>query len=310
MVSEKIERLIEEVSQSQGLTTYENRTPIELVTELANADQKLSKLTKKFNNKKELKKQLELLNKIPDQKLFGVMQKIKEGERSPYFGHQHENLVDLEKLKHKFNLTKIKKLGAGYTTFVFAHPKDTKKILGFTVDNDKIKWMQANKKEFDFNLIDSQPYTSGNDIYIYTMKKYNKLYDDGMSLVNRKKIYEDVIIKYVMLKDKKGFSGTTIKDVDSIIHNVTDPSIKKILLKLKSTFPNNGILDLHSGQWGEDDKGNIVLFDPIISNKSVNKTDDFNKLGLNLKFSLFLSEVFDRSKSKEVKDIQKIITRK
>jgi hypothetical protein len=175
------------------------------------------------------------------------------------------------------------------------------------VDDDKIKWLQANRKLFDFTLIDQQDYSPGNKIYIYTMKKFDKLYKKGMSDYNKKRVYEDVIIKYNVLRNKKGFDGVQVKDLDFIMYDIDDLEIKDILKKLKKTFPSNKQLDLHGGQWGEDENGNLVLFDPVFSTKVVNKMEDFNDLGLGTKLSIFLSELFDKSKSQEIKTVKKLI---
>ena len=105
--------------------------------------------------------------------------------------------MDIETLSKHLNIKKLKKVGTGYTTIVFNDPVKKGNILGFTLDETKIKWMQANKKLFDFQLIDKFQYSTGNIMYIYTAQKLKKTFENGkMTKKNQENIYNDVINKF------------------------------------------------------------------------------------------------------------------
>lgn len=295
-----------------NINDYSNLSPIQLIIELDKTKKNLLKSNKKLTSKTELKKQLNLLNEIPNQKIANAIKKIENLKTLDPHKHEYVNLIDIDKLDSKFNLKRFKNtIGVGYTSYIFDHPLNRKKIIGFTVDDQKIKWYQANKKEFGFDLIDTQPFTSGNYIYIYSMFKIKKLYTNNkMSAANQKAVYENAILKYTSLKNKTGFDEVQVKDIDFFMYDTINREIKDIFLKLKKTFSQNTILDLHHGQWGEDDNGKIILFDPVFSLTSINQIKNFNTLGTGAKLSIFISELFDRSNSNEIKKIKKLLEKK
>jgi hypothetical protein len=171
--------------------------------------------------------------------------------------------------------------------------------------------MQANKKLFGFQLIDSFRYSTGNIMYIYTAKKLKKTLENGkMSKKNQEIIYDDVINKFFYLRYAQGFHGIKTKDLDYIMYGIQDKELKDILQKLKDTFGLNEILDLHKNQWGETDDGKIILFDPIISERTLNNVEDLNKLDIKTEFKFILEKIFQETDSVYLKKIRKYLSRK
>jgi hypothetical protein len=244
-------------------------------------------------------------------KLKKVQQELrKQVDISEKEGYDEYGLVDMETLQKYLNVKKLKKIGSGYTTIVFNDPIKKGNILGFTLDETKIKWMQANKKLFDFQLIDKFQYSTGNIMYIYTAKKLNKTLSNGkMSKKNQEIIYNDVINKFFYLKNAQGFHGIKTKDLDYIMYGVQDKELKDILQKLKDTFGPNETLDLHKDQWGETGDGKIILFDPIISERTLNNVEDLNKLDIKTEFKFMLEKIFQETNSAYLKKIRKYLAK-
>ena len=121
-------------------------------------------------------------------------------------------------------------------------------------------------------------------------------------------IYDEVVTKFKHMVYRQNYSR--VKDLDYIIHGVSNLQLKNVLEKLKDTFSDNDILDLHEGQWGESKNGKIILFDPVLSTRSFNGVDDLNDLDLKTEFSLLLEKVFDKSNSSYLKKIKKYLEKK
>ncbi len=298
----KIQKLIEETMLHAG------HSPFQLREEIKKGNSLLKKKDKILNNIKELEKRIDKLKKFPQnqkelKKTEGELRKqinLTNSQSYNDFG-----LVDHNTLKSILNIKKLKEIGSGYTSIVFKDPIEKNKVLVFTLDETKVKWMQANKKLFNFQMIDSMQYNTGNILYIYSIEKLDKTYEnDKMSKHNMKMIYDDVITKYFYLKNKKGFSGIKTKDLDYILTGIDNIELKTIIEKLKKTFGPNETLDLHRGQWGENKKGEIILFDPIISEKTLNSVDELNKLELKTEFTFMLENIFSKTNSAYLKKIR------
>ncbi len=276
----------------------------ELQQELKDLDKLNNKQLKILNDPKRLKKRLANLEKIkkePSQSK--IKEKLsKEINTNNFYGSNYwPNLIDKDTLLSKYNLKKLKKIGSGYTTYVFNNPIDKSLIIGFTVDDQKIKWLQANKKDFKFTLLEESPISKGNKLYVYSMIKAKS----DFSKIPRKYqkiLTNDVVSKFFDLRDKKNFGNVTIKDLDYIMYSIQDIDVLKILKKLKDTFPSDAALDLHDDQWGMVNN-KLILFDPILSLKSLNQMENFNDLDLSTKFSLFVDKLFDNSDNDYIKKV-------
>jgi hypothetical protein len=302
----KIENLINEAFINFS------HSPYKLREEIKKARKALASRDKILGSIKELEKRIELLkDKDPakERKLKKDLQKqISNMESTNYTEY---GLVDKDVLQKILNVKKLKEIGTGYTSIIFNDPIKKGNILGFTLDDSKIKWMQANKEIFNFQLIDTIPYSTGNQLFIYTAEKLKKTMSNGkMSKRHQEIIYDDVITKYYYLKNRQGFYNVTIKDMDFILKGVEDRELKDILEKLEKTFSNDEVLDLHQGQWGETQKGKIILFDPIISKRAMNPTEDFNKLDLKTEFVFMLEKIFSDTDSSYLKKIKKFLQKK
>jgi len=288
------------------LTEFDNHFQLRKTIKFVHKKNKV--LVDELNSVKKLEKRLDVLKRKPDNKKWIKEHKKLSKELDDIKNSQayRGNLIDKDVLYRKYNLKKLKRIGDGYTSYIFDSPIDKNKIVGFTVDNQKIKWLNDNKKEFQFHLIDTIKITVSNNLYVYTMKKIETKFTK-LSKKHQQILMDEVISKYFDLRKKKGFNNVTIKDLDYIMYNITDIELKTILEKLKKTFSNTAILDLHQNQWGEDSGGNLLLIDPVFSNKPVNEIEDFNTLDIKTQFSLLVNNLFNESNSKEAKAILKKI---
>jgi len=306
-IDNRIQQLIEE-TQLQ----YSN-SPFNLREEIKRGNDIIRKKDKVLGSIKELEKRIKALKKLKDdKKVRAAKQELKKQINITNSSQYYEyGLIDTETLQGLLNTKKLKQIGSGYTSIVFNDPIKKGKVLVFTLDESKVKWMQANKQLFDFQMIDTIPYTAGNILYIYSVEKLTKTYaNKKMSTKKRQMIYDDVINKYMYLKSRKGFNSTTVNDLDYIITGIDNIELKNILEKLKDTFGNSEILDLHGGQWGENKAGKIILFDPIISSKAINSVDELNDLDLKTQFSFMLDGVLARTNSAYLKKIMNFLKKK
>jgi len=256
-----------------------------------------------LNDKKLLEKRLDKLKLIdaPSPKQIKIKNQLKSQSSGTEYSDSDGTLIDKDLLYSKYNLKKFKRIDYGYTTFIFDDPINKKHVIGFTVDEQKIKWLQANKEDFEFILLDTDTLTKGNKVYIYSMIKVESNFKK-IPEYYQKIITNDIATKFFDLRDKKSFGKVTVKDLDYFMYNIHDPEILKILKKLKNTFPDSASLDLHRGQWGYVNN-KVILFDPIISNKALNQIDELNSIDIKTQFSLFASKLFNDSNSDYIKKI-------
>jgi len=318
----KIDKLVEEAQKTLDVNTKPymsdsqagSLSPFQLKLLIDAKDKYIKDLERTLNNPDKLKKI------IKDRtKLAKVSKELKETKKKFV-----ENLPEHKAIPNKadladtysinktiinkyLNIDKLEFLGSGVSTLIFKHPSKKDMVLGVTIDPYKMKWLNADKEAFKFKMLHQFDYDRGNKAYIFEMKKFDKFFDTRkMSKGNMNIVFSDVIYPFLKLQNRKGFDGVTIKDLDWIMEPITDKHLLSILKKLKSTFNSNEILDLHGGQWADDEKGNIVLFDPVIDDRIFNRTSPAGSLDLSMQVENFIDKLFKADKDKE-KILKKIL---
>ncbi len=254
----------------------------------------ITKVTDNLNDAKYLSARLKLVkkNKI----------KVEKKKKSISTTLRTYAFIDTPTFSRFFKLKNLKTLGVGATSMVFDNPKQSGSVVGITLDNLKIKWLYTNKSLFNFQLLDVVMLPQGKKAYVYTMNKIEKT---GRHIPRdiRKRIYDQVVHKFLYLRDKLGWDNVKIANLDYIMYGVHDKELTDILKKLKRTFPRSTQLDLHQGQFGTTASGKILLFDPVFSVKVEPQNKQTNNLGSSLKIRMYVSSIFSRAKSTKSKEI-------
>ena len=318
-VLNKIEDIIEEAFEvidvkdtpmmPDGLAA--KRSVFHLKLEIDARDQYIAKLRKTLNNPEELKvimRDKTKLKKLTTEFKKAKIDKLPKNVVVPAEKNLGDGMGINQKILAKYiNIDNLEFVGKGISSIIFKHPTKSKKVLGITIDPHKIKWLDANSDSFKFNLLHSFIYDKGNKAYIFEMKKFDKFFSDRkMSAENMNLVFSDVIHPFLKLQSRKGFANVTVKDLDWIMEPIADKQLLSILQNLKKTFSNGEILDLHGGQWAEDETGKIVLFDPIIDKRIFNRLGSPGELDLSIKMKQFLKDIFKNPKDQE-KILKKVL---
>ncbi len=297
-------------------------TPLQLKINIDKRDKYIDELEKILSNKSKLKKIIS--SKEEMNKLQTALDKLHKKEIIPDFEKEIVNKIpDNKTLNNYFGITpgglnkmlkidRLEAIGKGVTTIVFKHPKNKKKVISITTDTKKLDWMEANKDLFDYQYITEIDYERGNKAHVFTMKKINKFFERrDLSAAKMNLIHSEVVVPYFYLVNKKSFDAVAVSDIDWIIEYMSDKELIDILKKVQKVYKSTDSIDLHGGQWGEDEQGRILLFDPVIDNRVFDKTGTPNIMSWKGAIKNFASKMFGSdSEKKERESIIKLLMRK
>ena len=275
---------------TDNLISYKNHTQSELIKVITRHE-------KRINDTKYLENQLDYLknknkNKQKPEKRHVMEFSGSEKDRG-VDAYKNYSRVDKTLIESIFDKKKLNQIGTGYTSIVYQHPLDSKKVLGFTVDTYKLKWLEFNKNLFKFELIYTIKTINNQNIYMYSMLKVDKMFDKIPS-DRKSKVYDQVLVPASRIQEKVGRYNFKKKELKLVIDHTTDNELKSILLDVYKVADNDAVIDLHSGQWGYSNR--IILFDPIINWKSVNLLKGANALDWNLKFKSIIDKISNKHK--------------
>jgi hypothetical protein len=291
-------------------------THFQLKLEIDQRDKYINKLEKILNNKVKLKKVIH--NKSEMDRLQKALDKFHKKELVPDFERDVVKQVPNRKklglvtgvnavtLNKFLKIDSLEQLGKGISTIIFKHPYKKDKILALCTDAKKIDWFEANKELFGYKFITEMEYERSNRLYIYEADKINKfLAERDLSAYRTSLIYTEVVAPYTFLANKTSHE-VTVKDLDWIMKPISDKELLGILRKVKEVFSPNDAIDLHGDQWGENKRGQLILFDPVIDTRLFNNLNNENTLSWKTKLKHFWEKLTTKKDSEIEKIIKKI----